>query len=344
MNLTRLLLSLAALAGLLGAALVGQNTEAPATKMVAAAEKFLGALSAEQKTKAAFAFDDAERINWNFVPLQTGERLPLRKGLPLEEMTTKQRGAARELLRAGTSAAAFVQATAIMSLEAILHDLEKGGRMVRDPDWYFFTVFGEPSNTGRWGWRVEGHHLSLNFTLDKGKVVGATPSFFGANPATIKHGPRRGYQILPEEDNLARALFASLDADQKKAALQEKQFAEIEQKKAAPNVGEPKGLPAAKMTARQKETLMRLVRAYAGRMPEEVARLELDKVEKAGFDKIHFAFAHEPDKPGKPFTYRIQGPTFVIEFLNVQGDSARNPANHIHSAWRNLPGDFGIER
>jgi hypothetical protein len=344
MKLIRVFLAALALTAVVGVVLVSKETAATATKMASAADEFLGSLSAEQKARAVFDFDSGERTNWNFVPLQTRDKKPTRKGLALEDMNDRQRAAALALLKAGTSARGYLQATTIMSLEALLRDLEKGGAMVRDPDWYFFTVFGKPSRTGKWGWRVEGHHLSLNFTLDKGKVVSATPSFFGANPATIKHGPRRGYQILPEEDNLARALFNSLDDEQKKVALQEKQFAEIEQRKAAPNVGEARGLPAAKMSAGQKDTLMRMVRAYAGRMPEEVARLELEKVGKAGVDKIHFAFAHEPDKPGRPFTYRIQGPTFVIEFLNTQPDSARNPANHIHSAWRNLQGDFGIER
>jgi len=339
----RLLLAVVVLAGLMGVALIGQSAEQPATKMAAAAEKFLGTLNDRQKEKTVYDFDSKERTNWFFVPLQTRDRKPTRKGLPLEEMTAEQKAAALELLRAGTTAKSYTTATTIMSLESILRDLEKGGAMVRNPGWYFFTVFGTPSKTGKWGWRVEGHHLSLNFTLDKGKIVSATPSFFGANPATIKQGPRKGYQTLPEAEQLAKDLFDALDEDQKKVALQDKQFPEIEQGKAKPNVGEPKGLPASKLNDKQKAVLLKLVRSYADRMPEEVARLEMDRVEKAGTDKIHFAFAQEADKPGKPHTYRVQGPSFVIEFLNVQGDSGGNPANHIHSAWRNLQGDFGIE-
>ena len=338
----RLLLAVVVLAGLMGVALIGQSAEQPATKMAAAAEKFLGTLNEKQKEKTVYDFDSKERTNWFFVPLQTRDRKPTRKGLPLEEMTAEQKTAALELLRAGTTARSYTTATTIMSLESILRDLEKGGAMVRNPGWYFFTIFGTPSKTGKWGWRVEGHHLSLNFTLDKGKIVSATPSFFGANPATIKQGPRKGYQTLPEAEQLAKDLFDTLDEDQKKAALQDKQFPEIEQGKAKPNVGEPKGLPASKMNDKQKAVLLKLVHSYADRMPEEVARLEMDRVEKAGTDKIRFAFAQEADKPGKPYTYRVQGPSFVIEFLNVQGDSGGNPANHIHSAWRELPSDFGL--
>jgi hypothetical protein len=343
MKLFRLLLAGTVLAGLAGVALVGRSAEQPATKMATAAEKFLGTLTAKQKDQTVFAFDSKERTRWFFTPQQTRDKKSTRKGLPLEEMTAEQKDAARELLRAGTSASSYTKATTIMSLESILRDLEKGGAMVRNPDWYFFTVFGTPSKTGPWGWRVEGHHLSLNFTLDKGKIVSATPNFFGANPATIQQGSRKGFKTLPEAEELAKELFNALDDDQKKIALQDRQFPEIEEGKAKPNVGPARGLAAAKMTKQQKAILLKLVTSYAERMPDEVARFELDRVEKAGTDKIHFAFAQQADAPGKPYTYRVQGPTFVIEFLNVQPDSARNPANHIHSAWRNLQGDFGLE-
>src|SRR5205814_1267379 len=137
-----------------------------------------------QKEKALIAFDSKERTNWNFVPLQDKERRTTRKGLPLQDMTDAQKKAALALVRAGTSEQGNVAAITIMSLEAILRDQEgKKGAMVRDPEWYFFTIFGTPAKTGNWGWRVEGHHLSLNFTMEGTQVVSATPNFFGANPA-----------------------------------------------------------------------------------------------------------------------------------------------------------------
>jgi hypothetical protein len=231
-----------------------------------------------------------------------------------------------------------------MSLESILADLEKNGPIVRDPNWYFVTVFGEPSNTGKWGWRIEGHHLSVSCTLDRGAVAAPTPVTFGANPAEVKDGPRKGLRTLPGIEDLANDLSASLDADQQKVARQAKQFPEINEKKPRAGVGEPVGLPAGKMTDAQKATLWKLIEAYAGRLPEEVAAAELKGVKDAGVEKVHFAYCVEEQKPGKPHTYRVQGPTFVIEFLNVQADSAKNPANHIHSAWRHLPADFGLEK
>lgn len=341
MKLLRMLLALMAIAVLTGVAYVNQATETAGTKMATAAEKFLGALNADQKKIAAFDYDNKERFNWHFIPLQDKAKKSTRHGLPLEAMTKEQKAAALELVRAGTSAAGYTEAVTIMSLEAILHDLEKNGAMVRNPEWYFFSVFGSPSKTGKWGWRVEGHHLSLNFTIDKGTVASATPAFFGSNPATVKSGPKKGQRTLPLAEDLAKELFLSLDDAQKKVVLQAKEFPEIAGRTKDPSVGMPVGLPAAKMNDKQKQTLQKLIQCYADRMPADVAAVQLRGVQDAGFEKVYFAFAGGTEE-GKPHTYRVQGPTFVLEFLNTQADSAGNPANHIHSAWRNIKGDFGL--
>jgi hypothetical protein len=340
-KLARVLLVAFLLTLLAGIARVAQEKEPAGDKMTRAAESFVSSLTPEQQAKALFEFDDKERFNWHFVPLQDQQKRPTRKGLPLADMKPEQRKAALDLLKAGTSPEGAKKATTIMSLESILHELEKGGNLIRNPDWYFFTIFGKPEKAGRWGWRVEGHHLALNFVVDNGKVIAATPAFFGANPATVKGGPRKGLRTLPEAEDLARELFNSLDEEQKKVALQEEQFAEIEQAKKAPQVGAPRGLAAEKMTDHQRQLLMSLVQSYTDRMPAEIAGEELAQLKEAGTDKIHFAYAGSV-KDGEPHTYRVQGPSFVIEFLNVQDDSAHNKANHIHSAWRKVKGDFGL--
>jgi len=224
-----------------------------------------------------------------------------------------------------------------------LRGLGEGGNLVRNPEWYFFTLFGTPSKTGKWGWRVEGQHLSLNFAVDGGKIVAATPVFFGANPATVMQGPRQGTRTLMEADDLAKELFKTLDDNQKKIAYQEKAFSEIKSHTTDPQLGAPKGLTAAKMAAKQRALLLKLLQAYASRMPPDVAEAEMSEVHKADLDQIYFAYSGGVE-PGKPHTYRVQGPTFVVEFLNVQADSAKNPANHIHSVWRNTKGDFGITK
>jgi Protein of unknown function (DUF3500) len=341
MKLHRVLLALLAVAVVAGLAYVGQVAEPAGSKMAAAGQKFVDSLKKDQKEQAVFEFDDKERTRWFFTPQQDQQKKSTRKGLPLEQMTEEQRKAALELVRAGTSNDGYTKATTIMSLESILHDLEKGGAMVRNPQWYFFSVFGTPSKTGKWGWRVEGHHLSLNFTLDGGKVVSSTPAFFGANPATVKDGDRKGLRTLPEAEDSARELFNSLDKDQKATALQQKPFGETPENSKAPNVGEPVGLPAAKMTDKQRGILTNLIQGYAARMPEDIAEVEMKQVKEAGLDKVHFAYTGGTED-GQGHTYRVQGPTFVIEFLNMQADSAKNPANHIHSSWRNIKGDFGL--
>ncbi len=333
-------------AGLVGAACLSKESESAGTQMTNAAAKLVNSLTDNQKSQALFGFDDKERTNWWFVPLQKNKQ-PLRKGLRFEQMTAEQKELAKALLRAGTSGSGFLKATTIMSLEAVLAELEKNGENVRNPGWYFVSIFGTPSKAGKWGWRIEGHHLSLNFVVDRGKIVASTPAFFGANPALIKNrtatGPGLGYRTLPDAEELAQQLFASLSAEQRKTALQPKLFPEIEQGKPAAHPGAPKGIAAAQMNEKQRALLMKLIQAYADRMPPEVAAAEMAEVTSAGIEKIHFAFAQATDKPGKPYTYHIQGPTFLIEFLNVQSDSAGNPANHIHSCWRELKGDFGIE-
>jgi len=344
MKLRSALLALAVVVVVSGVAVLGYRQDPADAKMVVAAQKFLAGLDDKQKAKATFAFDSKERTNWWFVPKQDGKKQSTRKGLPLEDMTADQKKAALDLLATGTSVKGNEQATTIMSLEAILREQEKKGAMVRNPEWYFFTVFGTPANKGKWGWRVEGHHLSLNFTLEDGVVLSATPNFFGANPAQVKSGPRKGERILPQIEDFAKNLFKSLDDDQRKIAYQEKPFPDTakDQATVAPKHGSPVGLAAAKMNEKQRVLLVQLLEAYAGRMPPDVADRELKLVRAAGIDKVYFAYTGGT-QPGQAYTYRVHGPSFVIEFLNEQADSAKNPANHIHSVWRRIEGDFGLK-
>ena len=227
MTLRRLLLAAGVLAVLASAAWwtkqaglsTAQAVEEPGSpvglKMAAAADKYVGMLNDEQKGKGLFAFDDPERTNWHFVPWQKDKK-PLRKGLRFDEMTDAEKDAARDLLKTGASDDGYNKAVTIMSLENILRDLEKNGANVRDPQWYFVSIFGKPAKTGKWGWRIEGHHLSLNFTLEDGKVIASTPAFFGANPALVKEGDKKGLRTLPEAEDYAKDLFRlSLDDDQR---------------------------------------------------------------------------------------------------------------------------------
>jgi hypothetical protein len=339
-----LFLVFAAVGGLAAIGLVSQDAAPVGTHMSDAADKFIASLTEDQKKKLFFDFDDKHRVEWFFTPQQNNTTMTAtRKGLRFEELSDEQRKLALELLKTGTSKSGYNQATTIMSLETILKETEpkKDGGMIRNPNWYFVSIFGKPSKTGKWGWRFEGHHLSVNFTLDRGQLTSETPFFFGANPAEVKAGAKKGQRTLPEIEDLARELINSLDADQKKTALRDKQFPEIGEKLVAAKPGEPVGIVGGKLSDKQKETLLKLIQAYTDRMPNAIGSAELAAVKQAGLDNVHFAYAGDPT-PGKPYTYRVHGASFVVEFLNIQADGSGNPANHIHSVWRHLPSDFGL--
>ena len=294
-----------------------------------AAHAFLNSLTPEQRSKAVFEFDDSERMNWFYTPVP-------RKGLPIKEMTSSQQKLAFALLSAGLSQRGYIKAVTIMSLEEVLRILEHGTGPVRDPDLYFFSVFGEPSENRTWGYRVEGHHVSQSFTVVKGRVIG-TPSFFGANPAQVREGPRKGLRVLAREEDLARDLMQSLDANQMNTALVDKTaYKDIltTNSRQAALKGQPSGLPVTTMNAAQKQKLQTLLDEYAHNVPEELAQEREEQIKKAG-DHLYFAWAGGVNT-GDPHYYRIQAPAFLIEY-----DDTQDHANHIHSVWRDFDGDFG---
>jgi hypothetical protein len=257
-------------------------------------------------------------------------------------MTEPQRKLAHELLKAGLGQRGYLTATAIMELETILHAIENlGGRVgkqTRDPELYFFTIFGTPSPKSPWGWRVEGHHVSLHFSISNNTAVANTPAFFGSNPAEVREeGPKKGLRLLGSMEDPARALVTSLDDTQKKAAI----FNDV-----APNdivTGTtvkidpltPPGVAAADLKAAQRDLLMKTIEAYTAQMADDVAAERLAKIKQAGIEKVTFAWAG-PTELGKQHYYRIQGPTFLVEYDNTQ-----NQGNHVHSVWRDFAGDFG---
>ncbi len=311
--------------------------------MAKSVAEFASSLAPEQKTKAIFSFNDSERTNWNFVPLQDKAKNPTRKGLRMEEMSASQKALALNMVQAGTSKAGFAKVRGIMGLEQVLKENEKNGTNIRSSDWYFVSIFGNPSEGKKWGWRFEGHHLSLNFTIEGNKVVSATPAFFGANPALVMNGEKKGLRTLPETEDTPKKLIASLNDGQNKVAAQDKLFAEIEQAKTvAPSFS--KGLETSKLNTEQKKMVQELIQNYASRFPQDLAEKESSRLLGDDFAKLDFSYSWDKSKPGQPYTYRLQGPDFIIEFLNIQADGSGNPANHIHSSWRASQGDFGTRK
>jgi hypothetical protein len=302
-----------------------------ASVMAESANRFLASLTPEQRAKATFSFDDAERTNWFFVPIE-------RKGLPLREMSPYQKHLATALLSAGLSQSGFMKAVTIMSLEDVLRIQEKDNGERRNPEKYYFSIFGTPAETGTWGYRVEGHHVSQNYTVANGRVVDA-PSFFGDNPALVKEGPRAGLRVLAAEEDLGRELITSLDAEQRKTAIvDEKAPGEIltSNSRQAALKGQPSGISAARMNAAQFAKFNELLSEYTGNLPEQVAQYRQEQIKKAG-KNISFAWAGGINK-GDPHYYRIQTAAFLIEY-----DDTQNGANHIHTVWRDFTGDFGAD-
>ena len=317
--------------------------------MTAQATKFLGTLSEDQKKIAVLPYDSEARVGWHFIPFFDKDGKPGRKGLQVRNMDENQRKAASALLQSALSEVGYGKATKIMAMEALLKELEKGkqGGQIRDTERYYYTLFGTPSADSKWGLSVEGHHLSLNFVIDKGYVVSSTPATFAANPATVMNEVLpafpKGTRILKGEEQLAFDLLTSLTPEQKKVAivagtpLEEVRNAG----KPQPAINGPQGLFAAKLTSEQAKILRSLISEYAANMPADVAEERLAAIDKAGFDKIQFVW-QGAEKPGIGHYYCVQGPTFQIEFVNKQPDAAGNEANHIHCLWRNVRGDFAI--
>jgi Protein of unknown function (DUF3500) len=303
-----------------------------ALRMAEAARNFLDSLMAEERTRVLFPVESEERKNWHYVPRQ-------RKGVPWKEMNGSQRKLAHALIASGLSRTGYTKAMSIMALESILKQLEgPGSRFERDPDLYYVTLFGVPSEEMSWGWRLEGHHISINFLVAPGNRVACTPNFFGANPAQVPPGYRLAdLRVLSTEEDLARSLLNSLNDFQLGTAVIDTEAPPdiLTDADAHVRLEVPVGLPALDMNESQQEILIQLLSDYLHRMPEDLADARMDRLEKEGRKYIHFAWAGSKER-NRPHYYRVHGPGFLIEYDNTQ-----NNANHIHSVWRDLRDDWG---
>ncbi|MFO0916045.1 MAG: DUF3500 domain-containing protein [Pirellulales bacterium] len=312
-----------------------------AAAVTAAATKLVQSASAEQQAKLIMPFDTPQRLDWHFIPKDN------RKGLEMNAMSDQQRAATRQLLQGLLSQIGYHKAEQIIHFENLLKEIEKGSGPLRDPQRYFLTFFGQPGGEGRWGISFEGHHLSLNFVLEGGQVVSSSPQALASNPAIVQAdnttGIAKGTRILELEETLAFQLVKSLTAEQKKVAVVADKAPREVTAVATPQPPQTpaEGITAADLTAEQQKLLFKLIDVYIDNVPEDVAAERREAVEQAGRDGVRFAWSG-PLEPGIGHYYRIQGPTFWIEFVNTQPDVMGNPANHIHCIWRDMRGDFGL--
>ena len=296
------------------------------------ANTFLNTLSAELRTQAQFTFGDAERFNWNFVPIT-------RKGPSFRDFDEEQKNAAISLLRASLSDQGYQKVQGIIELETVLKALEKRtpADNYRDPLNYHISIFGEPSSSKEWGWRFEGHHISLNFSSLQGVLVSSTPSFLGSNPGIVNSGDKKGTEILKKEMELGFLLLNSLDEEQ----LKKTRFAEtappeiITGNSRKASLLKPLGIEFRELNAGQKKIFVQLLDVYIKNYASKFSEKLLANIKKTGLDDLHFAWAGSL-KPGSGHYYRIQGKALLIEYDNTQ-----NNANHVHTVVRDLSNDFG---
>jgi hypothetical protein len=300
-----------------------------APQMRAGVERVLSSMPEKNRAQATRPFEDRDRTDWHYTPRS-------RNGVSFKDMDQRTRDAVHALLRTALSASGYRKVVNIIELEIVLREIETFGWM-RDPERYHLTVYGTPHAAKRWGWRFEGHHLSLNFTLAGDKLAVDAPSFFGANPAMVQKGEKKGLRALGEEHDAGWALFESLgDAQRRAALLDERTYGDIvtanRDKVDALPAG---GIEAAKLDQKQRALLWRLIEVYAGNFEPGLAQARLARAKQGGIDSIRFGWAGSTLR-GKPHYYRVQGARFLIEY-----DASQNDGNHIHSVWRDFTGDFG---
>lgn len=339
-----------------------ENSRIVVQRMGEAVTNFLAALTADQRRVAVIDFaDEAERTNWHYTPIY-------RAGLPLTEMTRPQQRLAMKVVATGLSRAGYNTASTIMGLETTLDAREGWSRDDRDPVRYYLSIFGEPHAEKPWGWRFEGHHISLNYTIAKGQIIAPTPTFFGANPAESALGNVATLRPLSGVEDLARDLLHNLDEGQRAAAIlahaapadivmrnrpyvvepafdiddpeelhrwMHRHGVSHDEVDALHYTSRPRGVAATAMNGVQRGILEALIREYIERMPDELAQIEWNALQSRGIDSVHFAWAGGVERH-QPHYYRLQGVRFLVEYDNTQND-----ANHIHSVWRDPVNDFG---
>lgn len=308
-----------------------------AREISAAVRSWLAGLDDDQRALATFPFETSERFVWAYTP---GPR----KGLAIRDMRPDQRAASSAIVASTASSRTADEIRRIIALETVLGQLERAGGgsgwTRRDPELYWFAVFGDPGSSKPWSWRLGGHHVAMHVTVLDDRVIGATPSFLGANPAVIPSGPDTGTRMLPGEESLARGLLADLTYEERALAVVD-QVAPADiltgNGRLADSRAVPAGIRHMDLRPSGRAALERLIRHYVERVRPEVADRAWERISSAGLDDVTFAWAGS-DVQGHGHYYAIRGPSFVIEYDNTQ-----NGANHIHAVWRDLESDWGAD-
>ena len=315
------------------------------SRLTGAVTAWLATLDAGQRRRAVFDFEDPERVVWAYTP---GERA----GLALRDMRPEQSEAALAVVDAAMSERGAREVRGIAALESVLGAIEREqGRRDwrrRDPELFWFAVFGDPSprepspgdpsTADPWSWRIGGHHIAIQMTLIGDRVVASTPSFLGSNPAVVPNGPTAGRRVLTGEETIAREFLLSLSPEARAGAIVDRV--------APPDIFSgngaraelrsiPRGIRHDDLDPDGRDRLEGLIRYYVERAADDVASADWERIVDAGLEATTFAWAG-PTEPGRGHYYAVRGERFLIEYDNTQ-----NGANHIHAVWRDLENDWG---
>jgi hypothetical protein len=302
--------------------------------LVEATTRFIQSLTEEQQKQTLFPLESKERLDYKIVPFRV-------EGIKFKDLKPGQISLVNTIMNAGLSNQGYHKAASIIALDEYLVEIEEAaGASTRfhGTEKYNLAIFGEPSNEKSWAFRMHGHHLYISFTIADGKLYNAGPLYFGASPHNVTEGPRAGWHILSDEENLGRNIVLSLSpSQQKKAIYADKMPPGIITDMIIDLKGkiQTEGVGYSEMNATQQAAVKEMVMEHIYNIPRDQAHTRLDLVQKGGWENIRFAWAGST-KPGEKFFYIVQGPEFILEYCEVEMGS-----NHIHSVWRDTNGDFG---
>ena len=301
-------------------------------RMAVAASALLESFDEQQRAASVFDFDHAERRHWQPVPMGTA-------GVRLDEMTEPQRANVRTLLRSVLSEAGVATVDGVLLLEKIhlslMPDRGRGNRLLA-VDRYFVTVYGDPRTGDPWGWRIEGHHLSMTFTCKNSEWTAHGPIFVGSQPARVKGGEHDGMRLLGGKDDSVRSFLTSLDAKQRAKALADDKLPGNILLLPGKDQGfpQPRGLAGADLTRAQRAALFKILTDWADWLRVDLASAERKRM-KAGLDETRLLWLGGIGVDA-PHYWRIVGPHFAIEYAAPERDP-----DHVHALWRDTENDFG---
>jgi hypothetical protein len=319
--------------GLNSFAQTNSTSGTPTGAIVAAAEKFLGALDDAQRGKLVFDFkDDAQRRRWSNLPTPIFKRTGLRMG----DLTKPQRDAALAVLEAALSPQGYAKVLQIIDADEILKN--SSGETMFGRDQYYISFLGPPSTAESWMIQFGGHHLGLNITL-VGERRTLAPSHTGAQPA-IYELEGKTVRPLGRESDRAFALLSSLNEGQRKQAILGFQIRDLVLGPGRDGQTiQPEGIQGSGLSEKQRQMLLDLASEWTGIMPEAVAKAKMDEMKK-NIAETWFAWSG-PTEKGSAAYFRIQGPTVIIEYApqRLGGD----PTKHIHTIYRDPTNDYGVK-